>query len=290
MDLSGRATAEEINSLRTGKGRSWRIGGLSFPRSLTMVGLVFALAPASARAAAGGVPAEIAALQTQVAELQSIVHTLQDQVSALQASNTALHRELAAVQSNKALLLGPFVNVDPNPENGVIGPNIKFTGANIHILSGSGSTNDRTNFGAPSKGLGNVIIGYDEPPGGLSATDRGGSHNLVIGVGHRFTTAAFGGIVAGADNTIDNLWACVPGGSFNTASGFSASATGGENNTASGFFASVTGGRDNTASGFFASVTGGVNNTAGGKESVVLGGTNVINNKNNSIAPQPPFP
>ena len=53
--------------------------------------------------------------------------------------------------------------------------------------------------------LGNLIIGYDEPPGGLSATDRGGSQNPAIEVGHRFTSAAFGGIVGGADNTIDNL-------------------------------------------------------------------------------------
>jgi hypothetical protein len=100
---------------------------------------------------------------------------------------------LAAVQSNHALLLGPFVNVDPNPEIGVIGPNIIFSGANIHIVSGSGATNDN---GSPT-GLGNLIIGYDEDPQSYSDSspgddlplsplnpgDRGGSHNLVIGGG-----------------------------------------------------------------------------------------------------------
>ena len=56
--------------------------------------------------------------------------------------------------------LNSFVTVDPNPENGVIGPHITFKGANIHIVSGSGSTNDN---GSPT-GLGNLIIGYDENP------------------------------------------------------------------------------------------------------------------------------
>jgi hypothetical protein len=33
-----------------------------------------------------------------------------------------------------------------------------------------------------------------------------------------------------------------------------------------------------------------VGNTAGGFESVLIGGQNITDNKNNSIAPQPPFP
>jgi hypothetical protein len=94
--------------------------------------------------------------------LQSALSTLQSQVEGLQATNTALQTQLAAVQSNRALLLGPFVSVDPNPEIGVIGPNIIFSGANIHIVSGSGGTDDNGN----RTGLGNLIIGYNEsqPP------------------------------------------------------------------------------------------------------------------------------
>jgi hypothetical protein len=302
-------------ALRTGKGRSfWRIASLTFLWPLTVAGLVFALAPTSARAAAGGVPAEIAALQAQVAELQSIVHTLQDQVSALQASNTALQRELAAVQSNKALLLGPFVNVDPNPENGVIGPNITFKGANLHIVSGLGATDDNGH----RSGLGNLILGYDEL-NFLEVPDRGGSHNLVIGRFHKFTSAAWGGLVVGERNTIQNSEASVSGGAGNIARGFASNVSGGQLNTASDFFASVSGGlsnkasgfcasvsggndntasgissvsggQSNTASGAFASISGGISNTASGRGTVVIGGVNVIDNKDNSIAPQPPFP
>jgi hypothetical protein len=166
-DMSGRATADEMNrSLRTGKQRSfWRITSLTFLGSLTVAGLLVVVAPLPARADNDedsrhgredndkGIRAEIAALKAQVADLQN-------QVNSLQTSNTTLQTQLAAVQSNHALLLGPFVNVDPNPEIGVIGPNIVFSGANIHIVSGSGATND--NFSAT--GLGNLIIGYNEDP------------------------------------------------------------------------------------------------------------------------------
>jgi len=229
--------------------------------------------------------AEIGALKAQVADLQN-------QVNSLQTSNSTLQSQLAAVQSNPALALGPFVSVDPNPAAGVVGPHITFTGANIHIVSGSGSTTDN---GAPT-GLGNLIVGYDEPPGSpeggppLNSGDRGGSHNLVIGTFNRFTQAAFGGLVAGDQNTIKSFGASVTGGAGNTASGQFATVSGGLGNTASGGFASVSGGQDNTASGDFASVSGGQLNIASGANTVVIGGQNVTDNKKNSIAPQPPFP
>jgi hypothetical protein len=214
---------------------------------------------------------------------------------------------LVAVQSNHALLLGPFVSVDPNPEIGVVGPNIIFSGANIHIVSGSGATNDNGN----PTGLGNLIIGYDEAPPNTAGFppfnpgDRGGSHNLVIGSGNRFTKAAFGGLVAGEGNTISNqatsvsggfsniangLDASISGGQFNIASGDRSSVSGGHSNTASGPGASVSGGQVNNVSGFGANIVGGTQNTAGGIGTVVIGGQGVIDNNNNSIAPNPPFP
>jgi hypothetical protein len=281
--MSGRATADETNrGLRTGKERSfWRIASLTFLGSLTVAGLLIAIAPLRADEDKDKrhehedndkeIRAEIAALKAQVADLQN-------QVSSLQTSNATLQSQLTAVQSNHALLLGPFVTVDPNPKIGVRGPNIIFSGANIHIVSGSGSTNDNGN----RTGLGNLIIGYDEDPGmapvpafpPLKPGDRGGSHNLVIGRWHRFTQAAFGGFIAGEANFIMNEGASVSGGFTNTASGVLASVTGGQDNTASGFQASVTGGQANVASGEFASVSGGASNTARGfLGSAVSGGS-----------------
>jgi trimeric autotransporter adhesin len=356
QDMSGKGTADEINrSYRIGKERSvWCIASLSFLGTLAVAGFFAALVPLPARADDEesrhghgndkGIRVDIAALQAQVAALQHQVNTLQSQ--------------LATVQSNNALLLGPFVTVDPNPEIGVIGPNIVFSGANIHIVSGSGATNDNSNF----KGLGNLIIGYDEDPSTavnagagvapgplppLAPGDRGGSHNLVIGRWNRFPSA-FGGFVAGEGNTILGAGTSVSGGGANTAGGTDVSVSGGRFNTAGGFYSSVSGGESNTAAGFNpgfgfgASVSGGVGNTAsgtdasvcggegntafdnastvtggtgnnagsfitfqegigasvlggtgnnaGGRNSVVIGSQNIIDNKDLSIAPQPPFP
>jgi outer membrane murein-binding lipoprotein Lpp len=203
------------------------------------------------------VSAQIAALQAHVAELQTEVQALQAQLAALKLNNVSQ--------------LDPYVTVDPNPENGVNGPNIIFTGANIHIVSGSGATDDKGN----RTGLGNLIIGYDEvPTPPLKPGDRGGSHNLVVGRSHTFTSSAFGGLIAGEQNTISSEGASVSGGYRNTASGTYSSVSGGGENTASGEGASVSGGGSNTASGEGASVLGGENNTASADK---------------SIRPQPPF-
>ena len=147
--------------------------------------------PALAYAQAGG---PLAALQAQVAALQSAVATLRTDNSALQSQVSSLQSQLAAVQSNDSTLqsqinvlqtqvgtvqstplqsqistlqsqlnaahnvlaLAPFVSVDPDPQLGVIGPNVTFSGANIHIVSGRGGTPDTVS------GLGKLIIGYDE--------------------------------------------------------------------------------------------------------------------------------
>ena len=308
-DISGTATANEVNrSLRTRKGRSLgRIRCSILLGPLMATGLFVALAPMPVRADNDedsrrgredddrGIRAEVAALRAQVTSLQTTVSTLQSQVQSLQTSNTALQTHLAAVQSNHALLLGPFVSVDPNPQNGVIGPNIIFTGANIHIVSGSGSTDDN---GTP-RGLGNLIIGYDEDPtnyvdhdpvGGLPLSplisgDRGGSHNLVIGAANRFTQAAFGGLVIGTANTIADYGASVSGGAGNTASGYGASVSGGFSNTASGPCASVSAGRFNVAFQLFTSVSGGDSNTAGGSCSATCGlGASVSGGQGNTAS------
>ena len=238
----------------------------------------------------------IAAPQTQIDSLQTTVASLQNQVSSLQTSNTALQGEVAALQheltaarsvlaqvsslqtsnttlqsevvalqheltaARSVLALAPYVSMDRNPEIGVIGPNIVFSGANIHIVSGSGATDDNLSKGESLTGLGNLIIGYDEDPAGpalrfggtpLAPGDRGGSHNLVIGRGHTFTKAAFGGLVVGEVNKISNSEASILGGGNNTASGVAASVLGGLGNTASGGAASVLGGIDNAAGADF---------------------------------------
>jgi len=262
------------------------------------------------QAAASGLQDEVGALQTANVEFGNEVKTLetseaklQTEVNSLQASNTTLKSELTAVQSNHALALGPFVSVNPNSEIGVAGPNITFTGANIHIVSGSGSTYDK---GAP-RGLGNLIIGYDEDPinalagdsvanlpimqtagfpSRLQPGDRGGSHNLIIGGGNRFTQSAFAGFIVGERNTIAGIGASVSGGFFNNAS-FYDSVSGGLRNTSYGIFSSVSGGLLNESVGELSSITGGYDNYASGGSATVTGGTG--NNASNPFDDLP-FP
>ena len=163
--------------------------------------------------------------------------------------------------------LTQFQIVVPGEINGLAGPHLIFERVNLHILSGSGSTDDG---GSPS-GLGNLVVGYNEvPSGGLVAGDRDGSHNIVLGPEHKYLST--GGFVAGFRNTISGRSASVSGGGDNTASGFASSVSGGNSNMASGSVSSVSGGRFNEASGIFSSVNAGNDNTASGSFSSVSGG------------------
>jgi len=85
---------------------------------------------------------------------------------------------------------------------------VVFSGANVYVQSGSGSTND----GCSLTGLGNLIVGYD----GSSGDTKSGSHNLVVGTDHSYTSYA--GAVFGFDNTISAAYATVTGGYSNTTS------------------------------------------------------------------------
>ena len=215
-------------------------------------------------------------------QLEARVQALQQQVSTLQTMVKTLQSQLPSPMAMAVSVLDPFVSVEPGTLNGITGPHVIFSGANFHIRSGSGSTEDNT-------GLGNLVIGYNEDIEAgiqIDAAQRVGSHNLIIGPLHQYT--ASGGLVAGAHNTITGRFSSVSGGFQNTAGGIESSVSGGSQNTASGDFssvssggiqntasgdnASVSGGRLNTASGDNASVSGGIQNTAGGIESSVGGG------------------
>jgi hypothetical protein len=140
-------------------------------------------------------------------------------------------------------------------------PEIVITGANLRLVNGQRAT-------ATTNGLGNLLVGYNEPREGENV--RTGSHNVVVGQGHNFSS--FGGLVVGRQNEIHGAFAAVSGGFDNTASGESAAVSGGIFNRASGESAAVSGGFDNTASGRAAAVSGGDGNTASGSAAAVTGG------------------
>jgi hypothetical protein len=126
---------------------------------------------------------------------------------------------------------------------------VVITGANLRIVNGLGATQT-------TNGLGNLIVGYNEPPTfpARPVAVRTGSHNVVVGQGNNFSS--FGGLVVGFANEISGAFAVVSGGQFNTASGLTTAVSGGSGNRASGDRAVVSGGANRTALGEFDWVAG----------------------------------
>ena len=192
---------------------------------------------------------------------------LQDQINALQAQMVALQAQVAALQN--AMPACMTVASGAGSVDDVV-----FTGCNVHVRNGQGST-------PSSNSVGNLIIGYNESGEGSPA--RGGSHNVVIGPEHSYSS--YGGLVAGFRNTVSGVYASVSGGSDNTAGNYAASVSGGWYNEASGVFASVSGGRANEVSSNFGSVSGGFDNTASGVAASVSGGSgNEASGKSASVS------
>ncbi|MDQ7011169.1 MAG: hypothetical protein Q9M29_05055, partial [Mariprofundaceae bacterium] len=129
----------------------------------------------------------------------------------------------------------------------VRGTEMHITGANLHVENGSGST-----AGEPN-GLGNIIIGYNEARN--TDSRRTGSHNLVIGGRHNYSS--YGGMVAGYENDIAAPYACVSGGT---------------KNQALGEYTSITGGRENVAQGTHSVISGGVKIKTFGEDDWAAGG------------------
>jgi len=81
-----------------------------------------------------------------VKALEAEIAALQKEITQVKSTNAALQRQVNLIASNPSLQLGPFVSVDPNPENNVVGPNIVFKGATIHTISGSGNTFNNSTY------------------------------------------------------------------------------------------------------------------------------------------------
>ena len=223
--------------------------------------------------------------------------TLEKRIEKLEKKVSALQKKLQ------------YVSVEQDPINGLDGPHVIFEGCNVHIRSGSGDTTDGTvdlvnRVIIPDVepiGLGNLVIGYNEKPQ-TGFSFRGGSHNLIVGPGHSYTSVAgvlsgqenrvtgplssaisgyrneatgyASGVGGGYSNTASGGYSCVNGGSQNTSGDYYSSVGGGFFNDATGYYATVAGGYNNTASGSEASVSGGNDNTASGERSSVSGGSN----------------
>lgn len=194
-------------------------------RSGVLLAVLLAFFVLAGSASAGTKPT-LESLAKAVAELRADNAAQARQIKSLEAVTRAQAAAIAAIQGNKALALGPYVQVSRSTINGVVGPHILFTGVNVHIRSGSGATSDNTDSDGTLTGRGNLFIGYDEPVsgGGSGPQPRTGSHNLVVGAEHTFQS--YGGFVAGWRNLILAPWASVSGGAGNEVTGTYASISG----------------------------------------------------------------
>jgi hypothetical protein len=166
---------------------------------------------------------------------------------------SSLATRVAAVEAKLA-----SVSVIPTGVGGQ--PTIRFSGVNVQLVNGTGST-------YTTNGRGNLVLGY---AGNTFGETRTGSHDLVIGDDSGWTAA--GGAVLGESNGIAGRGATVLGGHSNAATGDDAVVVGGFGNGATGQESVVTGGESNFASGSTSTVTGGSANTASGQASSVSGG------------------
>ncbi len=201
-------------------------------------------------------------------DIDALIAGLQSQIDALDGRVGVNETDVSSNTTNIADNTSDLALLDPRVEDNetkledvsVAGTDVIFSNVNVHIRSGSGSTNGTIN------GLGNLIIGYNEDNGDIKT----GSHNLVLGMDH--TYSSFAGLVAGRDNEISGPNASVSGGFENIASGTASSVSGGRLNQATYDYTSVSGGKENIASAAAASVSGGSGNEAAGRWSTINGG------------------
>jgi hypothetical protein len=219
-------------------------------------GAAGAAGPAGA-AGKEGPTGSVTAFEAEVSTLESQNATLTSKVSTLEDANSALEGKVGSLQTT---LSGVYRN----------GSTLVFSGMNLELNSGSGSTSGAVN------GLGNLFVGYDEHEG-----TQTGSDNVVIGEDQSFKS--YGGLLAGFHNTVESPFTSVTGGEYSLATGFSSSVVGGCDNLAgagtppTGLCPSegdevVTAGLSNQADGAASTVSGGRNNVASGAESSISAG------------------
>ena len=204
-------------------------------------------------------PVSAQSMPDQIVALKAQISDLQNQIGSLQAG-------LMALNHNSVLALNGVLSYDAGTKTAI------FTGANVFIVNGQGTT-------ASANGLGNLIVGYNGPPNPYPSltppfcTDGAypdqasclsagqvwgntqkllGSHNVIIGDGHSYTS--FGGLAVGNTNIINRSYASVSGGQFNIASGIYSSVSGGQLNIASGPLAASAAGIRTSPAGLLASL------------------------------------
>ncbi len=220
-------------------------------------------------------------------ELEDRVTALNARVEQLETENATQATALASAEAalSWATSMATAVALDENGD-------VVFTGVNVYVQNGLGSTADT----APN-GKGNLVVGYDEDrtegtciggdfdgdpcngdlacPGGACnvqvVSEKTGSHNLLVGPGHSYTSS--GSLLVGEENTASGDFA-ICGGWRNTVNARSAAIVGGTQNVVDGDRGVIVGGGGNSIAVTAASA-------------VVLGGADLEATTDNAIVPMP---
>lgn len=193
-------------------------------------------------------PGEILVDGVALAELlltmQETIETLQLQVEALEAQAIPeLAEHLSYVDSSSTFHL---------------------EGANFQLSNGAGAYNNN--------GLGNLIIGMNGETEYIDSIGRGGSHNLVIGEGHAYSSNH--GILHGYNATATDRYAAIIGGASNRVDGAYGVTIAGTDNVIldNALFSATIGGRDNTISADYAVAAAGFRSQVDGAYSAAISG------------------
>jgi hypothetical protein len=145
-------------------------------------------------------------------------------------------------------------------------------GCNLHVQNGLGQTGTLNRYG-------NLIIGYNKNEG---ITQRSGSHNLIMGDLHEYTS--YGGIVTGIESTLAGANAVILGGGQNSANFPSAVILGADRGVADGNVILIGGQRNyGSADAHFSAIVGGIENQVTGPTSVVVAGMLNVASGGNSL-------
>lgn len=208
-------------------------------------------------------------LSSENLTLKHRVGELEEETSRMQASTDSLASRASRLEPVVEALDGALEGVSRHEIDGR--DTLRFTGMNLQILNGEGSTYERPN------GLGNIILGYNALPNSTSDllelpdVQRSGSHYLVVGDGHSWGYA--GGIVAGRQN-----WA----------TGLGASVLGGVTNNAAASYSAILAGNRNRVEGAHAAIVSGVANVVGSSRpfgAILGGGGHALNDSTGSCSP-----
>lgn len=236
-----------------------------------MKSILIGMAAAAVTTSLPGIASQVAGLVTfsagtaaKASEVNGNFTAVKMAVDDNQAQIIALRTELAELKAKLSNVTAVNDYLSLQTVNGQ--PTVRVTAANFQVVNGMGET-------ATNNGTGNLLVGYDES---TIFTSKTGSHNLVVGSAHKYTS--YGGVVFGTNNYITAEFATVTGGIFNSASGALSVISGGANGEATGRASVISGGYLNQATASGAVVSGGYKNIADDTDAIVSGGANRYTN------------